>query len=148
MTNSPNDQVGRIAWVDLTVPDAESLSGFYQSVMGWSRSELSMGDYDDYCMNEPRGGETVAGVCHARGPNADLPPAWLVYINVADLDASLQACRAGGGAVVAGPKPMGAGRYAVIRDPQGAVCAIVEATYDMLSRNQGFRRGQGKPNDA
>ena len=125
MTQSNAAQIGKIAWVDLAEPDAENLAGFYQRVIGWSRSELSMGDYDDYCMNEPRDSETVAGVCRARGPNADLPPAWLVYINVADLGTSLQACREGGGDMVTGPKPMGEAEYAVVRDPEGAVCALV-----------------------
>lgn len=85
-----------------------------------------MGGYDDHCMNSPGDGETVAGICHARGPNADLPPAWLIYVNVADLNASLEACAAHGGDILAGPKALGRGRYAVIRDPQGAVCALRE----------------------
>ncbi len=126
MTNAGADQTGRIAWVDLTVRDAECVSNFYRQVVGWSRSELGMGEYDDFCMNVRSDDETVAGVCHARGPNAALPSRRLVDIAVADLDASLQACRDGGGTVVAGLKPFGDGRYAVIHDPAGAVCALVQ----------------------
>lgn len=46
---------------------------------------------------------------------------------VAELDSSLAACAARGGAVLAGPKSMGTARYAVIRDPAGAVVALCQA---------------------
>ncbi|MFB3107254.1 MAG: hypothetical protein ACE1ZA_20350, partial [Pseudomonadales bacterium] len=39
----------------------------------------------------------VAGICHARGSNANLPPQWLIYINVADVDKSVQRCVEMGG---------------------------------------------------
>ena len=119
-------QTGRVARTDLTVPDAERLRDFYVDVVGWQAAPVDMGGYADFAMHRP-GGEPVAGVCHARGPNADLPPVWLIYINVDDLDASLARCRDGGGAVLAGPRGLGdTGRYAVIRDPAGAVAALFE----------------------
>src|SRR5438105_15907791 len=61
--------VGAISWVDLTVPDAAKLRDFYAAVVGWKPSEVKMGDYADYCMNEPASGSAFAGVCHARGEN-------------------------------------------------------------------------------
>ncbi len=69
----------------------------------------------------------MAGVCHARGANAELPPVWLIYVVVADLDASLAACRERGGQVIAGPRSMGRARYAVIRDPAGAAVGLYQA---------------------
>ena len=69
----------------------------------------------------------VAGVCHARRDNADLPPAWLMYVNVLDLDASLARCAGRGGSALDGPRAMGEmGRLAVIRDPRGATLALFE----------------------
>jgi predicted enzyme related to lactoylglutathione lyase len=70
-------------------------------------------------------GTPATGICHARGENADLPPQWLAYIAVDDLDACLAAVREHGGEVVAGPKGEGEGGYAVIRDPEGAVLALI-----------------------
>ena len=64
--------------------------------------------------------QPAAGVCFARGQNAKLPPQWLIYVSVADLDASVAACLARGGVVVDGPRGMGEQRLAVIRDPAGA----------------------------
>lgn len=123
-----SEQHGRIAWADLTAPDAERLKDFYAAVVDWQPSPVDMGGYADFAMHPP-GGEPVAGVCHARGPHADLPPVWLIYITVADLDASLARCRAHGGTVLAEPRVLGStGRYAVIRDPAGAVAALHQAT--------------------
>jgi predicted enzyme related to lactoylglutathione lyase len=69
----------------------------------------------------------AAGICHARGHNAGLPPHWLVYISVADLAKSLRACKAHGGKVLVGPKGTAPhSRYAVIQDPTGAVAALVQ----------------------
>jgi predicted enzyme related to lactoylglutathione lyase len=66
-------------------------------------------------------------VCHARGNNADLPPVWLVYLVVEDLEESLVGVREGGGEILAGPKGMGPGSaYAVIRDPAGAAAALYQ----------------------
>ena len=77
-------------------------------------------------MVAPGTGEDVAGVCHARGSNANLPAQWLVYIVVEAVDRSLEECVGLGGEVVAGPRSMGAGRFCVIKDPAGAVCALVQ----------------------
>ena len=117
---------GQIGWVDITVEDAPGLREFYRSVTGWGSEGVEMGGYEDWCMLD-EDGTAVAGICHARGVNADLPPQWLVYINVADLDAALEAVERGGGEKLKGPTSMGGqGRYAVIRDPAGAACALFE----------------------
>jgi hypothetical protein len=66
----------------------------------------------------------VAGICHARGVNADLPAVWLPYLVVEDLDASLEAVRARGGEVLGEVRSMGDARWVVVRDPAGAVVAL------------------------
>ena len=72
----------------------------------------------------PGSGECVAGICHARGSNAELPPQWLMYVTVEDVDRSAARCTELGGQVLVGPKPLAGGRFCVIRDPAGAVCAL------------------------
>lgn len=117
---------GGIGWIDLTIPNASEIRDFYKSVAGWQAEGVSMGEYEDFNMKADSEGNPVAGICHARGSNADFPPQWLIYINVDDLSASLQSCKANGGEVAAGPFKMGESRYAVIRDPAGAVCALFQ----------------------
>ncbi|MHC4429800.1 MAG: VOC family protein, partial [Planctomycetota bacterium] len=77
----------------------------------------------DFCVKPP-GGDAVAGICHARGPNADLPAQWMLYITVEDLDESVRRCESLGGKVLVAPKDMGGQRYCVIQDPAGAVAAL------------------------
>ncbi|WP_422927809.1 VOC family protein [Singulisphaera sp. PoT] len=119
---------GTIGWIDLTVPNAEEVRDFYKAVVGWTASEIDMGGYSDFCMHPATGDEgeaPVSGICHARGTNASLPPAWLVYITVEDLDASARLCQELGGKILLGPRDSGgAGRYCVIEDPAGAVAAL------------------------
>lgn len=120
-------KVGAIAWIDLTVGDAEGIRDFYRDVAGWIPQSLSMGDYDDFCMARPGDGTVVAGICHARGGNASIPPQWIVYITVADLDASLAACTARGGKAIGPVRTYGTDkRYSLIQDPAGAVAALIE----------------------
>src|SRR5215213_2809953 len=103
--------LGTIGWFDLTVPDAAKVRDFYQAVAGWEAADVAMGGYHDFNMIAPGTGKPVAGICHARGGNADLPPQWLMYILVADVDASAARCVEGGGALLVGPKDLhGQGR--------------------------------------
>lgn len=119
--------MGSIGWHDLTVPpeQAEAVRDFYAAVTGWRAEDVPMGNYSDFNMLDAAG-NPVAGVCHRQGPNADLPAQWLLYVLVPDLDGSLDAVRAGGGEVVAGPKSMGTARFAVIRDPAGATIGLYQ----------------------
>src|SRR5438132_7184625 len=80
---SATPEPGTISWQDLTVGDAEAVREFYQAVVGWKPEPLSMGAYSDFVMSAD--GTPVAGICHARAANADLPPVWLIYITVEDL---------------------------------------------------------------
>ena len=74
MSGEVRPAVGSIAWRDLTVPDADSLRAFYEQVVGWKSSPVDLGGYSDFEMLQPASGESVAGICHARGSNADIPP--------------------------------------------------------------------------
>ena len=116
---------GSIVWTDLTVKDADSVRDFYQDVVGWKASPLSMGDYDDFNMLAPGSDSPVAGICHARGANASLPAQWLVYVQVENVEASARRAQELGGSVVDGPRGMGSFQFCVIRDPAGAVLALV-----------------------
>jgi predicted enzyme related to lactoylglutathione lyase len=118
-------ETGSIIWADLTIPDASVVKDFYSNVIGWKPAPVSMGDYNDFSMNSPETGRTMAGICHSRGANADLPPQWLIYFTVEDVDKSAELCAVNGGKVIAGPKNMGKfGRFCVIQDPAGAVAAL------------------------
>jgi len=125
MNEKEKPEIGSITWCDLTVPNAVEVKDFYAKVVGWTPEGLSMGDYDDFTMIAPESGKVAAGVCHTRGSNAKLPAQWLIYITVDDVDKSAESCIQLGGKVIVEPKNMpGYGRFCVIQDPAGAVCAL------------------------
>ena len=126
MSEAKRPAVGSVAWCDLTVPNAEAIRDFYSRVVGWKAEPLDMGGYADFNMTMPGATEPQAGICHARGGNAGLPPLWLMYIVVENLERSLAECSALGGSIVSGPRTAGGGEFCVIKDPAGAVCALFQ----------------------
>lgn len=121
-------RVGRIAWLDLTVPDASATRDFYRQVVGWSVQDVELKDagerYADYNMLGGDGAP-AAGVCHARGVNLGLPPVWLIYLPVGDLAESLRRVDEEGGRIVKATRGKdGEYAYAVVQDPVGAYVAL------------------------
>ncbi|QDU83750.1 27 kDa antigen Cfp30B [Planctomycetes bacterium Pla163] len=122
---------GHIAWLDLTVTGAQATRDFYREVLGWTVEDAAMedaaGSYADYAM-VAGDGNAVAGVCHARGPNAGLPPVWMLYLPVGDLGESLRRVSEGGGEVIRTTSGKdGEIACAFVRDPVGACLALVPA---------------------
>ena len=126
MSHSPKPAPGTIAWRDLTTANAEEVRDFYQEVTGWRPEPVEMDGYQDFSMIPAGSDEAVAGICHARGANADLPAQWLMYIIVANLDESMASCRRKGGEIISGPRTMGQSRFCIIKDPAGAVAALYQ----------------------
>ena len=119
--------IGKIGWFDLTVEDAPAIRDFYSKVVGWKSEDVQMGEYSDFNMTMPESGDPAAGICHAKGDNAGMPSHWLIYITVADIDKSVEACRENGGKVIVGPKSMGDAMLCVVEDPIGAVAALYQS---------------------
>lgn len=118
-------KTGSIVWTDLTVKDADKVKDFYCKVIGWDSTDHDMGDYNDYNINLSGGGDTVAGICHARGSNANIPPQWMVYVQVDSVPDSAAKCAELGGKVIDGPRKLGDSDFCVIQDPEGAVIALI-----------------------
>lgn len=121
MKEHDKPKTGTIVAADLTVPNAPELRDFYAAVTGWTTEEVPMGDYADYMMKAPETGQPVAGVCHARGGNKDLPPQWIIYVSVSDVAAALAKVAEMGGTVIVQKEG-----YAIFRDPAGATMGLVK----------------------
>ncbi len=127
MSENNSKQIGAISWVDLTVENAEAVRDFYREVVGWNSTGLSMGDYEDFVMTSPGDEKGVAGICHARGENKNVPSQWLIYLTVENLDKSVASCTALGGKILSEPRNAGdSGRFCVIQDIAGAVVGLFE----------------------
>jgi len=121
--------VGCIAWLDLTVPDADATRDFYREVVGWTVHEIPMEDggerYADYGM-AGGDGKAAAGICHARGANADLPPVWMIYLTVGDLAESLRRVEEEGGRVLKAVRNEdGSYFYSAVQDPVGVYLGLM-----------------------
>lgn len=122
-------RIGRISWLDLTVPDASATRDFYREVVGWTVQDVEMEDagerYADYSMLG-EDGRSSAGICHARGVNVGLPSVWTIYLPVGDLAESLRLVEAEGGRVLKATKGAdGEYAYAAIQDPVGVSLALM-----------------------
>lgn len=120
--------MGGISWLDLTVSDASVTKNFYQQVVGWSTDDVEMDDggnsYVDYNMLDGDG-TPVAGICHARGVNQELPPVWMIYLPVGDLAESLRRVEEEGKLITVIYGKDDAQLYATIQDPVGVYLALV-----------------------
>ena len=127
MGDKDKSKIGMILWTDLTIENAEEIGDFYSKVVGWKPQPVSMGDYNDFNMTNPVTGDPVVGICHKRSGNSTLPSQWLNYFSVENLEESILQCQDLGGRIIAGPNEYGdLGRYCIIEDPAGAVCALYE----------------------
>ena len=125
VTEEKPSNVGKVEWMDLTVPDAGQLQKFYTSVVGWSSNDVDMGSYSDFNLNLPGTEDTIAGVCHSRSNNDNIPSQWLIYVRVESAADSAERCKKMGGEVLDGPRRMGGSNFCVIKDPAGAVMALL-----------------------
>jgi uncharacterized protein len=108
-------------WYELLTSDPDAAAKFYGAVVGWTVADSQMPGMDYRILNV--GGVPIGGLM-ALPPGAaesGMRPAWLGYISVADVDASVAAIRAAGGAehMPAMDVP-DVGRFAMVADPQGA----------------------------
>ena len=123
---SSSTEVGKVGWIDMTTEDAPGVRDFYKAVVGWETDDVDMGGYADYVMKMPATGDGIAGVCHAKGSNADLPTGWLIYIVVADVEKSAAACLANGGKIIVEIRGLAGGRFCVVEDPGGSVAGLYQ----------------------
>jgi predicted enzyme related to lactoylglutathione lyase len=117
---------GRFSWVELMTTDPAAAQTFYQKVVGWGATKMEGGpvEYTLFTAGE----RPVAGLM-ALPPEAaamGAPPSWLAYVEVPDVDATVDQAAALGAKVVAPAMDIPqAGRFAVLQDPQGGVFAII-----------------------
>jgi predicted enzyme related to lactoylglutathione lyase len=119
---SPQPLVGKFVWHDLVTDDAAAVKPFYEKLLGWKFAETErLGQ--PYSIIEADG-RAIGGIVAGKGA----APQWLGYLSVPDVDRAIGQVRDGGGDVLRGPLDVGAGRAAVVTDPEGAVLGLVRAT--------------------
>jgi uncharacterized protein len=121
----PVDVRGRFVWHQLMTRDAPRARSFYSKVAGWKTEPWAHNENFTVCSAKVG---PVAGimVMPADAP-ADAPAMWVSYIGTDDVDGTVEEARKLGARVIKSPTDeQGAGRYAVLQDPQGAVFAVLK----------------------
>ncbi len=116
-------EAGALCWADLSTPDAQKASAFYSSLFGW---KINTGENDPSgYLHIQNGEQAIGGIPPASMRNPNAPTHWLIYILVADCDASAARATEHGGRLLVPPMDIEkVGRFSVVSDPQGAVFAI------------------------
>jgi predicted enzyme related to lactoylglutathione lyase len=114
---------GRFVWHELHTGDRAKAIQFYKQLFGWDIKDTPMGPGEPYglCF---LGGKDMAGITKSMAP-ANVPPHWLAYLGVEDVDAAAAKAQKLGAKVVSPPMDIpNVGRFAVVTDPQGAAFAL------------------------
>src|SRR3546814_8052734 len=117
-------------WYERMTSDPAGAARFYGAVGGLTIAadrDPAAGDVD-YRMIVRGDGGNAGGVLAL---NADMlaggaRPAWMGYLEVADVDAAVAAIEADGGAVHMPATDLPVGRIAMVSDPQGAVFYVMD----------------------
>lgn len=115
---------GEFCWNELMTSDSAAAAEFYTEVFGWKiLDEMNMGAAGVYRLFGI--GEERLGGMMTSTKGAPMPPAWIYYTEISNLDAALMRATQKGAKVMNGPMdvPTG-GRIAQLTDPQGAMFAL------------------------
>lgn len=116
---------GKIVWHDLLTADPDAARAFYETVFAWRFDEIEPGRY----LLAYRGDAPVAGIArHTPRDPAISEAVWVTAMSVDDVDAAATRARELGAELLEDPADLqGWGRIALIRDPQGALLALLRA---------------------
>jgi predicted enzyme related to lactoylglutathione lyase len=128
---------GCFIWHDLMTTDTEGAKKFYGEVAGWGTQDWpGEASYTLWTNNGvPLGGMTALNDEMRKN---NVPPHWLPSVGVDNVDDTVARATKLGAKIVAPPMDIpGAGRYAIIQDPQGATLSVFASAGDMQSPGDG-----------
>ncbi|MFP4369846.1 MAG: VOC family protein [Candidatus Kapaibacterium sp.] len=117
---------GALAWTEFGTHDKSKPVPFYEGLCGWKADTQPMGEgeYTLFKMGE----QMAAGLYEMPEGMEDIPPHWLPYIQVDNIDKALETVDKHDGEIMM-PKmhAPGVGHFSVVRDPQGAVFGLIQS---------------------
>ncbi|MEG3164665.1 VOC family protein [Sphingomonas sp. PB2P19] len=108
---------GMPIWYELMTSDPAGAARFYGDIVGWKTGAFDgPGDYTLWKASD----EAAVGGMLPMPPGMQGGPAWFAYFHVADVDAAVETVEHSGGTVHLPAQDVpGAGRFAMVADPQG-----------------------------
>ena len=118
------NEPGALCWAELDTTDMNSAEKFYTALFGWGAKRGGEAANETPYTEWQRDGNSIGGMMTIPKEWGPVPPNWLVYFMVSDVDATTKKAGSLGGQAVVPPTDIPkTGRFSVIRDPQGAVFA-------------------------
>jgi len=119
---------GALVWSELTTRDPKKAEAFYTALFGWTPKHSPPGAPMSYTEFHNQG---KPGVGMMEMPS-QMPPAvpsfWMPYFQVTDVDATAAKAKTLGGNTMVGPQDIpNTGRFAVLKDTQGAMFAVYKS---------------------
>jgi predicted enzyme related to lactoylglutathione lyase len=129
MTNIDKHPAGSFCWAELGTTNQDAAKEFYGAIFGWTPNDNPMGPGEVYTIFKLDGRDAAAGyTLRADQREQGVPPNWMLYIAVDNVEASTAKVPQLGGKVIVAPfDVMDAGRMAVIADPTGAYFCLWQA---------------------
>jgi hypothetical protein len=123
------NEAGAFCWNELVTTDTAKAASFYKAVFGWDTRVTPDGSYTEWKL----GDRTVGGMMAKPDTMpAEVPPHWMVYFAVNDVDATVGKASELGGAVVLPPMDIEPGRFAVVADPTGGVFSVIAMKEELV----------------
>ena len=120
---------GTFVWNELATSDIDGAKAFYSGLLGWTTEDMPMpGGEGTYTIL--KSGDTMAGgMWRMEGEMFEgVPPHWMSYVEVDDVDGATEKAAKLGGKVMQPPFDVeGVGRITVLVDPQGAMIALMKS---------------------
>jgi uncharacterized protein len=126
---------GVVSWFELATPEPEAAKDFYAALFGWRFNQEGNyavlthgphtlggvvkleGDWEDHAF--------LAAIGQAPEEKWEVPPHWMIYFAVRDIDACLRRAEAIGARISARPDTLHTfGQFAVVRDPQSTYFCV------------------------
>jgi uncharacterized protein len=109
---------------ELRTTDVAGAQAFYGELLGWTFEDL--GPYTSI-----RNGDTLnGGILELQPEWGPIPPHWVPYFVVEDVDAAVRAVGEAGGSTIVEPNEVPAGRFATVADPTGAIFSVFAGETD------------------
>lgn len=116
--------VGEFCWNELATPNLGAAKEFYGKMFGWEFTDHDMGN-TTYTMIR-KGNKDFGGIWSIPTEQQNqIPPHWMTYILVDDLEGALvKAAKQGAKVIKEATKAGDMGRFGIIVDPTGAHIAF------------------------
>ena len=133
-----SNKQGDFIWYELLTSDQDAAAAFYGPLVGWTFGPAGPSgmDYRQFSV-----GDQMIGGCMKLPEGAPMPPMWLGYICVDDVDTSAASIRAAGGQIHMEPQDItDVGRFAFVADPQGVPFYIMCGASDGTSGSFSYEK--------